>query len=203
MSRFAHLSRVGRRSLGAVLLLACLVVATSAAVSAQGPSAATEAKIREQLAREGVPEYIVTRELSDPVVFTADGLVIAPDGGGALAYAQGSYSCRDNKVTAERRVGGSTQWKYESKTNFCYDGSKLAHRDPRFSHRSRALNFGWQVSNTSDNESGGVGDKEHWDTVTAHFVRCVPVLGCVFSDGVTIQKWHRGNGSATDRISFH
>lgn len=139
------------------------------------------------------------------MVFAADGQIIVPEDGAtaAQANAQGSYSCRDAKITVRRGHGFTIHWKLESKTNFCYDGDALAHRDPRFKFRGYDMGVGVSMVNTTHDHDGEVGDWEHEDWVQTTFQRCLPVVGCTGADTVKIEKWQTGDGLTRDRVKIN
>ncbi len=145
------------------------------------------------------PEHTVvtvTETLLPP--FVPEGYDVAA---GAGAKTSATHPCVDHAIRVDRYKGGVHIFSFESRTNFCYDGRQLAHRDPRFTWRKISGANWWDITSQSSNESGGVGDWEHWDWVNAEFERCVQVIGCTGeSSTVDIEKWQRGDGTVSDRV---
>lgn len=120
MSRFTHLGRVGRRSLGAVLLLACLTVVTSATVSAQEDHTITI----------NVSEPFQRDNSSEPALTQSSGV-------------QAAEWCRSMTATFTHRG----QYSVSSKTKWCWDNTIVTYRrifNPQF-ERHGVQYFVWGI----------------------------------------------------------
>ena len=172
MSQAVSLGRVGRSAIVAVLLLACFSFA--ATVSAEEPEGTI------------VTEETVTRL---PVTGSAEG---------PLAMGAADIVCATQTVTKYwigNRLTGSSIW-WISETDWCYNGTVLAHNPPEFDTDHREYG-GWEYDHREINERGDIGDRQHWDTARGYFESCLRVAGveiCSKRD-LKIEKWQRGDGS--------
>ena len=171
----------------AILAIAMVTIALGAfatSASAEGPGTPD--------ASHGPIVFDVTYTSTEPVL-------VAGDPGGGASGASGVVWCRTNGITITAYRLGSRVYTVFSETYFCWNGDELAQQAPRFKQGITFLNAFWTVTDSWANETGGVGDWEHWDYVRWTFQRCPGPSGCLDSIHEWIEKIQRGDGSSTIR----
>ena len=176
----------------AVLLLACF----GASVGAQGE-------------KTPAPPFVVEIEtsvsISETSTYFGPGQIAGSKKFDQNMMATERHWCRTQTVTERARPSDyiSTAVALQSSTEWCWNGTKLSYRNPRFTHDWETW-YDWKMVSERYEDDGEIGDWEHWDWAKVKFENCVNVHPwvCDWTKGkitLDIRKTQRGDGSYSPR----